>query len=62
MRNRSQAAPQDIERLIADYACAPTPEIREQLVVAHLYIAEIIARQFSGRGSFGARQPRQSTA
>ena len=50
MRNRSQAAPQDIERLIADYACAPTPEIREQLVVAHLYIAEIIARKFSGRG------------
>ena len=50
MRNRSQAAPQDIERLIADYACSPTPEIREQLVVAHLYIAEIIARKFSGRG------------
>lgn len=50
MRNRSQAAPQDVERLIADYACSPTPEIREQLVVAHLYIAEIIARKFSGRG------------
>jgi len=50
MRNKSQAAPQNVERLIADYACAPTPEIREQLVIAHLYIAEIIARKFSGRG------------
>lgn len=50
MRNRSQTAPQDIERLIADYACQPTPEKREQLVVAHLYIAEIVARRFSGKG------------
>jgi len=50
MRNNSQAALQDVERLIADYACSPTPEIREQLVIAHLYIAEIVARKFSGRG------------
>lgn len=50
MRNTSQAAPLTIERLLETYAVEPTPEIREKLVEAHLYIAEIIARKFSGRG------------
>lgn len=38
------------ERLIAEYAAHPTRENRDRLVEAHLYIAEIIARKFSGRG------------
>lgn len=50
MRNSPQTAPHIIERLIEEYALQPTPEIRERLVEAHLYIAEIIARKFSGRG------------
>lgn len=50
MRSRSQAAPHIVESLLEAYAQSPTPELREQLVEAHLYIAEIIARKFSGRG------------
>ena len=50
MRNVSQAASPPVDRLLEDYAANPTPEIREKLVEAHLYIAEIIARKFSGRG------------
>lgn len=38
------------ERLIAEYAASPSLENRDRLVEAHLYIAEIIARKFSGRG------------
>lgn len=38
------------ERLIAEYTANPTRENRDKLVEAHLYIAEIIARKFSGRG------------
>lgn len=45
MADRPQA-----ERLVADYVAQPTLENRDRLVEAHLYIAEIIARKFSGRG------------
>lgn len=40
-----------VERLIAAYAAHPTRENRDRLVEAHLYIAKIIARKFSGRGA-----------
>lgn len=50
MRSVSQAAPHIVERLLEEYALRPSPEIRERLVEVHLYIAEIIARKFSGRG------------
>lgn len=39
------------ERLIAEYAANPTRENRDRVVEAHLYIARIIARKFSGRGA-----------
>ena len=38
------------ERLVAEYAAHPTLENRDRVVEAHLYIAEIIARRFAGRG------------
>jgi len=50
MRSASQAAPYIVERLLEEYTLHPTPEIKERLVEVHLYIAEIIARKFSGRG------------
>lgn len=50
MRSVSQAAPHIVERLLEEYTLRPSPEIRERLVEVHLYIAEIIARKFSGRG------------
>ena len=44
-------SPHIVESLLKAYAQSPTPGLRERLVEAHLYIAEIIARKFSGRGS-----------
>lgn len=38
------------ERLLAEYIAHPTRENRDKLVEAHLYIASLIARRFSGRG------------
>ncbi len=38
------------ERLISEYVAHPTRENRDRVVEAHLYIASIIARRFSGRG------------
>ena len=42
--------PLDVERLLREYRLHPDPEILERIVAAHLYIAAIIARRFSGRG------------
>ena len=38
------------EALLSQYARSPAPELRDRIVEMHLYIAEIIARRFSGRG------------
>jgi len=50
MRTRVQLAPAEIEVLLKQYALTHSPEYRDRVVEAHLYIAEIIARKFSGRG------------
>lgn len=46
----TQQAPLDTEALLYQYALNRDPDIRDRIVAAHLYIAQIIARRFSGRG------------
>ena len=50
MRNPAQHPPFDAERLLREYARTGNPAIRDKVVEAHLYIASIIAKRFSGRG------------
>lgn len=50
MQDKTRMAPQALARLLADYAAAPTPALRDRIVEANLYIARYIARRFSGRG------------
>lgn len=50
MRTNIKLPPGEIERLLSLYAQTRAPEVRNRIVEAHLYIAEIIARKFSGRG------------
>ena len=50
MRRNQRLPADEIERLLALWHQTRQPEIRDRLVEAHLYIAEIIARKFSGRG------------
>ncbi|MBQ8506280.1 MAG: sigma-70 family RNA polymerase sigma factor [Clostridia bacterium] len=50
MRRNIKLPPAEIERLLLLYAQTQRPEYRDQVIEAHLYIAEIIARKFSGRG------------
>ena len=50
MRTRLKLPPEEIERLLALYVQTHRQDIRDRVVEAHLYIAEIIARKFSGRG------------
>lgn len=50
MRNTMQLAPHEIDSLLTQYVQTHRPELRDRVVEAHLYIAEIIARKFSGRG------------
>ena len=38
------------EELLAQYARTRSPDLREQIVTAHLSVAKLIARKFSGRG------------
>ena len=38
------------DALLAQYALSRAPDIRDRIVEAYLYIAEIVARKFSGRG------------
>lgn len=38
------------EELLAQYARTHSPALREQIVTAHLSVAKLIARKFSGRG------------
>jgi len=50
MRRNIKLPPAEIERLLLLYAQTQRPEYRDQVIEAHLYIAEIVARKFSGRG------------
>lgn len=50
MGTRLKLSPDEIDRLLALYVQTHSAEYRDRLVEAHLYIAEIIARKFSGRG------------
>lgn len=50
MRTNKKLPPEEIERLLRLYIQTHSTEYRDRLVEAHLYIAEIIARKFSGRG------------
>ena len=50
MRTNLKLSSGEIERLQTLYAQTRSPQYRNRLVEAHLYIAEIIARKFSGRG------------
>ena len=50
MRNAAQRPPMDAEELLREYASTGNTAIRDRVVEAHLYIASIIARRFSGRG------------
>ena len=50
MRRNQRLPADEIERLLALWHQTRQPEIRDRLVESHLYIAEIIARKFSGRG------------
>lgn len=50
MRNMQRLPGDEIERLLRLWNETHLPEYRDRLVEAHLYIAEIIARKFSGRG------------
>jgi RNA polymerase sigma-B factor len=38
------------DALLVQYALSRAPDIRDRIVEAYLYIAEIVARKFSGRG------------
>lgn len=46
----AQQTPLDSEALLAQYARTQDPGVRERIVEANLYIAQIVARRFSGRG------------
>lgn len=50
MRKNIRLPQPEIERLLLLYAQTQRPEYRDQVIEAHLYIAEIVARKFSGRG------------
>lgn len=50
MRTNLKLSSGEIEQLQTLYAQSRSPQYRDRLVEAHLYIAEIIARKFSGRG------------
>lgn len=50
MRTNMRLPSGEIERLVSLYIQTHSAEYRDRIVEAHLYIAEIIARKFSGRG------------
>ena len=50
MRTKIRMPAEEIERLTALYVQSRSAVYRDRLVEAHLYIAEIVARKFSGRG------------
>ena len=50
MHTNKRLPPGEAERLLARFARTRNTEDRDRVVEGHLYIAEIIARKFSGRG------------
>lgn len=50
MRTKLKLSAGEIDQLYALYVQTRSVQYRDRLVEAHLYIAEIIARKFSGRG------------
>lgn len=50
MRTNQKLPPDETERLLKLYAQTGRTEYRDRVVEGHLYIAEIVARKFSGRG------------
>ena len=50
MRRNTKLPQAEIEKLLLLYAQTQRTEYRDQVIEAHLYIAEIVARKFSGRG------------
>ena len=50
MRTNKRLPAEEIERLLALYMQSRSAAYRDRIIEAHLYIAEIIARKFSGRG------------
>lgn len=50
MRTNMRLPSGEIERLLALYVQTQSPVYRDRVVEAHLYIAEIVARKFAGRG------------
>jgi RNA polymerase sigma-B factor len=50
MRTNRKLPPEEIERLLMLYIQTRRADYRDRIVEAHLYIAEIIARKFAGRG------------
>lgn len=50
MRKDAHGPPRSAEQLLGDYRQNRDPAILDRVVAAHLYIAAIIARRFSGRG------------
>jgi len=50
MRTHMQLAPAELDRMLQCYALKHDMQCRDRIIEAHLYIAEIVARKFSGRG------------
>ncbi len=50
MRTDLRLSPEETEGLLARWAASGDRAARDRLVEGHLYIAELIARRFSGRG------------
>lgn len=50
MRTNIKLPPDETQRLLGLYAQTGDAQYRDRVVEAHLYIAQIIARRFSGRG------------
>ena len=50
MPKSAQSPPPDSEQLLRAYRLRPDPALAAQIVEAHLYLAAIVARRFSGRG------------
>ena len=50
MRTNIKLPPDETQRLLGLYAQTGDAKYRDRVVEAHLYIAQIIARRFSGRG------------
>ena len=50
MRTQDRLSPQETAELLSRYKNTGDPAARDRVVEAHLFLAQIIARKFSGRG------------